>query len=248
MQFGTSRGIAGIGRDLNYLPALTKQHSYSLAMINPHNTVGNDEIGGQLDIQYQLKPESFLGGKYGAQLSLNASTYYGLRGDPSGGFDFLSFGSTKYYQDINIEVEKKLHNTLLSHLFYSSQVFNPIVVGKENKLYASHIAAGDLIWRSMPSGSLRLELQHLWSRDYLKNWAGALIEFSRGEWTCFAGDIYNYGDTDIHYYHVGGSYSFSRTRVAMNYGRNREGLICAGGVCLYMPAYTGLHLSVTSSF
>mgnify|MGYP001062195640 CR=1 FL=1 len=248
MQFGTSRGIAGIGRDLNYLPALTKQHSYSLAMINPHNTMGNGEIGGQLDMQYQLKPESFLGGKYGTQLSLNASTYYDLAGDVSRGFDFLSFGSTKYYQDINIEVEKKLHNTLLSHLFYSSQVFNPIVIGKENKLYASHIAAGDMIWRSMPSGSLRLELQHLWSRDYLKNWAGALIEFSRGEWTCFAGDIYNYGDTNIHYYYVGGSYSFFRTRVAMNYGRNREGLICAGGVCLYMPAYTGLHLSVTSSF
>lgn len=249
MQFGTSRGIAGIGRDLNYLPALTKQHSYSLATLNPYNTMGNGEIGGQLDIQYHLKHGNFLGGRYGTTLSLNASTYYNLKGDAARGYDFLNFGNTKYYQDINIEIEKKINTSLLAHLFYSSQVFNTMVIGKENKLYTSHTAAGDLTWKSTPEQSFRFELQHLWSRDYLKNWGAAMFEFSPSPaWSSFIGDMYNYGDTNIHYYRVGGSYTFSRTRVALNYGRNRAGLICAGGVCLYMPAYTGLNLSVTSSF
>lgn len=249
MQFGTTRGIAGIGRDLNYLPALTKQHSYSLAVLNPHNTVGNGEIGGQLDIQYHLKRGSFLGGKHGAQFSFNAATYYALKGDATSGYDFLGFGRTKYYQDINAELEKRLHERLIAHLFFSSQVFNPMVIGKENQLYTSHTLASDATWKPADQRSFRFELQHHWSRDYQKNWGAALIEFSGSPaWSCFAGDMYNYGDTGVHYYRVGGSYSFSRTRVGLNYGRNREGLICAGGVCLYMPAYTGLHLSVSSSF
>lgn len=249
MQFGTTRGIAGIGRDLNYLPALTRQHSYSLAMLNPHNTVGNGEIGGELDLQYRVKPGSLLGGQYGLQLFFNASNYYNLSGNVVKGYDFLAFGSTKYYQDVNVELEKKISNTLQGHLFFSSQVFNPLVIGKENTLYKSQTLAGDLRWKLPTLQSFRFEGQHHSSRDYQKNWVASLLEFSGSPaWTCFIGDMYNYGDTRIHYYRVGGSYTFSRTRLALNYGRNREGLICAGGVCLYMPAYTGLNLTVSSSF
>ncbi len=249
MNFGTTRGITGIGRDLNYLPALTKQHNYLLAMLNPHNTMGNEETGGQLDIQYHLKQGSLFGGKHGTQLSVNASIYYNLRGDAVNGYTFFTPGSTKYFRDINIDIEKRLSASVLAHLFYASQQFNPIVIGKENSLYSSHIIAGDLQRQLQGERSFRLELQHLWSRNYLKNWAAALVEFyASPAFTCFIGDMYNYGDSNIHYYRLGGSYTFSRTRIGLNYGRNREGLICAGGVCLYMPAYTGLNLSITSSF
>lgn len=249
MQLGTTRGITGIGRDLNYLPALTKQHSYSLAMLNPHNTMGNEETGGQLDIQYNIKQGSLLGGKYGIPLSLNASTYYNLQGDVVNGYSFFTPGSTKYFRDINIEMEKRISASVLTHLFYANQQFNPMVIGKENSLYTSHTLAGDLRWQLKQAQSLRFELQHLWSKDYQKNWAAALVELSASPaFTCFIGDMYNYGDTNMHYYKLGGSYSFSRTRVGLTYGRSREGLICAGGVCLYMPAYTGLNLSLTSSF
>ncbi|MBN8787183.1 MAG: hypothetical protein J0I84_08835 [Terrimonas sp.] len=249
MQFGTTRGITGIGRDLNYLPALTKQHSYSLAVLNPHNTMGNGETGGQLDIQYNLPQGSVTGGKYGMQLSLNASTYYNLQGDVINGYDFFATGKTKYYQDINLDIEKRFSTSMLAHLFYANQQFNPVIIGKESSLYKSHIVAGDLRWQPTAKNSFRFELQHLWSGDYLKNWAAALIEFSAApSFTCFIGDMHNYGDSNIHYYRLGSSYTFSRTRIALNYGRNREGLICAGGVCLYMPAYTGFNLSIASSF
>ncbi|MCO5235554.1 MAG: DUF6029 family protein [Chitinophagaceae bacterium] len=249
MQFGSTRGITGIGRDLNYLPALTKQHGYSLAVLNPHNTMGNEETGGQLDIQYRLKEGSPLGGKYGTQLSVNASTYYNLRGDVVDGYAFFTPGNTKYYQDINIEIEKRLSAPVLIHLFYANQQFNPMVIGKENGLYKSHVIAGDLRWQLKQERSFRFEWQHLRSRDYQKNWAAGLVEFAASPaFTCFIEDMYNYGDSNIHYYRLGGSYTFSRTRMALQYGRSREGLICAGGVCLYMPAYTGLNLSLTSSF
>jgi len=249
MQFGTSRGIAGIGRDLNYLPALTRQYSYSLANLQPHNAVGNSEIGGQLDLHYRLRRGSWLGGRYGAKVALNASTYYNLKGDVEGGYAFLDKGDTRYYQDINIDVEKKISPSLQLLLLYSNQVHNPIVIGKANTLYFSQIAVADLTWKVSAARSFRFELQHLWSNDYQKNWAAGLAEFAISPaWTCFIGDTYNYEDTDIHYYNGGCSYTVSRTRFALNYGRNREGVICAGGVCLYMPAYTGFNLSLISSF
>lgn len=249
MQFGTTRGGAGIGRDLNFLPALTKQHNYSLAVLNPHNTVGNEEIGGQLDIHYRFKKNSWLGGKYGIRISLNAAGYFGLQGDAEKGFDFFAFGNRKYYHDFNLSLEKRLSPDVITHLLLSNQVFNPVVIGKENDLYTSRIIAGDIILKTAPQKSFRFEWQHLWSEDYLKNWAAATVEYSISPtWTYFIGDMYNYGVSNVHYYRIGSSYNISRTRMALNFGRNREGIICTGGICLYMPAYTGANLSVTTSF
>ncbi|MBF4986164.1 hypothetical protein FNJ87_18205, partial [Nonlabens mediterrranea] len=61
-------------------------------------------------------------------------------------------------------------------------------------------------------------------------------------------DLYNYDETDIHYYSVGGSYTKGRTRVAMNYGRQRGGLVCVGGVCRFVPENTGLTLNISTNF
>ncbi|HML86108.1 MAG TPA: DUF6029 family protein [Bacteroidales bacterium] len=34
----------------------------------------------------------------------------------------------------------------------------------------------------------------------------------------------------------------------MSYGRQREGLLCVGGVCRQVPAATGFTLTLTTSF
>jgi len=52
----------------------------------------------------------------------------------------------------------------------------------------------------------------------------------------------------LHYYNVAAGYTQGATRIALRYGRQREGLLCVGGVCRYVPQSTGLTLSITSSF
>ena len=47
---------------------------------------------------------------------------------------------------------------------------------------------------------------------------------------------------------LGGSYSIGRTRLSANYGRQRGGLICVGGVCRYVPESNGYNLSLSYSF
>ena len=68
------------------------------------------------------------------------------------------------------------------------------------------------------------------------------------KWSIWGSDMYNYGGTEINYYSVGASFTHSFVRVALSWGRNREGYICSGGVCRQMPAYTGGNLQMTLTF
>ena len=64
--------------------------------------------------------------------------------------------------------------------------------------------------------------------------------------------MYNYQnpveEKKIHYYNFGGSYSKGINRYTVNYGRQRGGLVCTGGICRYVPESTGLSFSITTSF
>ena len=85
---------------INYLPGLVKQHDYTLAniylyqsqpglFIEPYDPplIKAGEIGQFVDIFYNIKKESFLGGKYGTKLNLNMSYWASLEydySDPNG--------------------------------------------------------------------------------------------------------------------------------------------------------------------
>ena len=98
--------------------------------------------------------------------------------------------------------------------------------------------------------ALRLVAQHLWSEDDRKNWAAGVIEYNFStRLAVYAADNWNYGGTnETHYYSIGGSYSKGNTRLGLNYGRQRGGLICIGGVCRFVPENTGLSANLTVAF
>ena len=52
----------------------------------------------------------------------------------------------------------------------------------------------------------------------------------------------------INYYNLGGSYTKGAQRFSLNYGRQRGGLICIGGVCRFVPESTGLTANIVLSF
>ena len=101
--------------------------------------------------------------------------------------------------------------------------------------------------------SFRFEAQHLWTDDDLKNWAGGTLEFNLNpRFSFYVNDIYNYGndneDAQIHYYNFGGNFTKGSTRLGLNYGRQRGGLLCVGGVCRYVAESTGLSINLSMSF
>jgi hypothetical protein len=123
----------------------------------------------------------------------------------------------------------------------------------EYGLVRSNIGIADITCNLTNKYSLRAEIQGLWTKQDKGNWAAALLEFTIApQWFFSVQDQWNYGNKDktqqLHYYLISAGYTYNTSRISLSYGRQREGILCVGGVCRYVPAATGLTLTVNSSF
>lgn len=259
--------------DINYLPAITKEHSYGLATMYPYATKPNGEAGFQGQIVYTIPRKTKIGGRYGTTLTLNYSLAKEIKKEETVQnplnpnpiayeAKMFSMGDLTYYQEINAEFERKLSKNWKLKLAYYNQKYNKHVI--EDDLFddkgtvLANIAVADVTWNITPTYSLRLELQGLFTSEKKGyhadkgDWAAALLEFNVApKWFVSIGDEWNYnnpGDDNLHYYNFAVGYTEGAHRISLRYGRQREGLLCVGGVCRYVPQSTGLTLSLTSSF
>jgi hypothetical protein len=250
MEFRSEREAINQTSLLNYLPALTRQHKYALANLNPYGAQSKGEIGGQVDLFYRFKKNTLLGGKYGTKLSTNFSYYQnlGMRNDQFQ--EFLSFGNKKLFQDFNIELEKKISKKIKAIISYFNMEYNKgAIISGGDYLIKSNILVVDFQYKFSYKSVLRTELQHLWTKQDDKNWIYGLAEYSLApHWSIFIADMYNYGSTNKHYLNLGFGYIKGLTRIMIQGGRHKEGLQCVGGICNRVEAYTGINLSITTSF
>ena len=120
MSFHSDRAQAGNPLVINYLPALTKQHVYSLSAMYPYASQANGEMGFQGDIMYKIKKGTLLGGKYGTSIAFNYSRANAIdktkindtipidtKGTLGYKSNFFAIGKEKYFEDFNIEITKK---------------------------------------------------------------------------------------------------------------------------------------------
>ncbi len=250
--------------NINYTPALTKQHDYLLTNIYVYQaqpqlnflTQQVGEIGGQADIFVNADKGTFLGGKYGTKLAINGSYWNGLNATFEGDdytVGFFDFGK-KFWHDVNFEISKKWNKKWYTIFTYANMYYDKgIIEGGNYSHIISNIVVGDVLYTINPKNSIRFEAQHLQSKRDRKNWLAGVVEYNLNyKWNFYVNDTYNYGNDDpdkrYHYYNVGGSYTEGSTRVSANYGRQRGGLICVGGVCRYVPENTGLTLGLQFNF
>jgi len=268
MTFYTDRKLAGNQYNkgvINYIPALTKQYDFSLQNIYVYQAQGgvswfekrNGEIGGQYDFYYDFVEGSALGGKYGTHLAVNGSYWGGLKSTYDFANnkledEFLKFGE-KYYSDIAVEVRKNWSPTFQTITMYMNQYYNaPVLEGKFDDV-KTDIVSVEGLYNFSETSSVRLQVQNMWASADKGDWGAALLEYVPNTmFSIYVTDMYNYGnshpETRIHYYSVGGSFSKGATRIAVNYGRQRGGLMCVGGVCRYVPESNGLTLNLTTNF
>ncbi len=229
---------------MNYVPAMSQQQTYFLASLNPYAGYADGEMGGQVDLYYSIPRGSWLGGKYGVKLHANSSMYY----TPASSLSSKHDNARLAYRDITLDAEKKWNKKLKTILFVSIQELSP-THGENIATQAQNIAVLDATYAFSRSFSLHTELQYLYSEELTRDWMAALVEANFApRWSVFVSDMYNHGDTKVHYYSVGAAYTHSAVRVAASYGRNREGMVCSGGVCRWQPAYTGGNLQVSWLF
>jgi hypothetical protein len=270
MSYKSDRSVVNNMVSINYLPAITKEHSYALASMYPYSTQPNGEAGISGSVTLHFPKNSAIGGKTGLSVAgnfsqvnsikksqVNDTTFIGQIGTAGYSSGFLSVGNEVYYQDANVEVTKKFNRRWKSIFTYLYQTYNKDVVeshapGEFGTIY-SQIVIADIAWTITKRHTLRWEIQGLWTKQDKGNWIAGLAELTISPaWFVSVMDQYNYGNSDasmrLNYYTLSAGYTNHTTRIALSYGRQREGIICVGGVCRYVPATNGLTLTVTSSF
>ena len=81
------------------------------------------------------------------------------------------------------------------------------------------------------------------------DWLMGLVEWTVGShWFLSLSEQVPYRDGVGNYFSVAVGYTGGATRVQLGYGKQREGMLCVGGVCRPVPASNGLTLSLTTSF
>lgn len=244
MAYRSLRSQTGNSAFINHLPAFTQQHTYALASLYPYATQPLGEWAFQGSAGYRFRSHTLLGGKYGTSLKLHVSHIRALHRQP--GADNL------YYQDINLLFEKKILRDFELHLLYMNQRYNQFVVeghAPRGHLVKSHIYVADGNYRLSPKLSLRTEWQYLHTRQAEGDWVYALLELSWLPSFIFSvSDMYNSGQTHLHYYSGAVTYTRRSHRLQLGYGRTRAGYNCAGGICRYVPASKGVQVTYNFNF
>ena len=254
---------------MNFIPSLTKQQHSNLANIYPYQSQPNvrfldeslvkaGEIGGQIDVFYNIKKGTLLGGKTGTKIAFNFSNWNALGGtfnitNPKDyQTDFFGLGK-KYFSDYNLEIEKKWNKNCQSTFSYINQYYNKKLVEETVGLVKTNIVAAETTYKFGKSKSIRIVGEHMWADYDKKNWASGTLEYNQNARLSFyVLDLYNYGNDDDflrnHYYNLGSSYRKGSSRIALNYGRQRGGLVCVGGVCRFVPESSGFSVSLNTTF
>ena len=260
--FRSDRTATGIGSNVNFLPATAQQHTYNLpATIYPYATQPNGEMGFQAEVNYRLKKGSKLGGKYGTEIKVNFSgtndiVKNAVENDTLGySSPFFQVGKQMIFRDFHIEIHRKFNAKWKATGMYLNWVYNKdIIQGLSGfgTIFAD-MAVVDVAYKINSSHTIRVEAQALLSKQDFGSWAMGMIEYTFApHWFVAVIDQYNYGNPDsnqqIHYITGNTGFNKNGNRIMLQYGRQRAGIFCVGGVCRNVPASNGLSISIISSF
>lgn len=186
MSYRTQRWRDKNGAFINYMPAFTYQHTYSLPAIYPYATqYGPGEWAFNGSFGYTFPRKSPLGGKYGTSLTVNLSYISGLvhEGKPNNGLfhtwtgavnqvmgtdgyksPFWKMGQTNYW-DFNLQIEKRLSRPVTMQFMYMNQRYNKKAIEGEGGNIYNNILVVDTKWKINRKFVLRGEVQYMFSHQ-----------------------------------------------------------------------------------
>jgi hypothetical protein len=255
---------------LNYIPAINRQYSYQLLGNYSYASQPNGQTGMQTQVNYQIPKKTKIGGRYGTDITVNYARFHDLQktfvlfsdtiGTVTGteGYTSKFFGCGKnlLYQDIGFDISRRFDKHWKLMLMYNYINYNMTLQGKPGMLNGNHIGF-ELIYKINDIHALRLENQYLIinKENELEekdkgSWMFMQLEYSISpKWFITVSDQWHFGnEKKLHYPNAAVAFVHNTTRIALNFGKTRAGILCVGGVCRTVPASFGLGLSVTTSF
>ena len=264
MSFKSTSEVAkaiGISSAINHLPAFTQDQTYALAALYPYATqLAGGEWAYQAEVGYNFRKKTLLGGKYGMNVKANLSyvrsidrQFYDTEDlvQKTNGYKskFFNWGDETYYRSFDLTLTRKLSKAFKLSLMYVNQQYNKTIVEGHGGTVHTNIYIADGKYQFSPKVTLRGELQYLTTKQDQGDWAFGLLELSLApHWMFTVSDMWNCGETNLHYYQGLVTYNIGQHRIQGGYGRTRAGYNCSGGVCRYVPASTGWTLSYNYNF
>ncbi len=237
-------GIGG-GNTMTYLPLLTRQHTYSLANLNPYRGSSvhtGGEVGGQIDLYYSLRNPKARGKYWNFHINYSMFNTVDHKNQLSG----LDMEGRNVWIDFNFDVERQWNKQVKTTFLYSFQRWDEEINhydAAHSHYCRSHIFVGDVTYKINKKHSMRFELQYLASEDYEGDWVAATIEYNLAPkfsfyvsdmWNCekmqdgpygnyfMNVNTYEYQHELLHYYQVGASFTHNSLRAQLSYGRTAQ--------------------------
>lgn len=238
---------------IGYNPSITRQNTYRL--LARYNAVtqflGEESMQGEMVITPRK----------GTTITMNVSNVNSLKsnGDTSGNALHLF---SEYY----IEVQHKFNiNTKLKFgfqsIFYDQSRFEQKVRDSTYRDVKTMTPFAELVHRFTKKLSVRFEAQYLETHADLGSFANGVLEVNYSpHWSFSVGDMVNtephrssfskgvVSDKIIHYYSSFVGYTSGPTVVSLAYIKQVQGVNCTGGICRVEPAFSGVRLSLSTSF
>jgi hypothetical protein len=229
-------------------------------------TQPNGEMGFQADAFVNLKRGSALGGKYGMNIHANYSRIYGIVRDTAGidtTLEYAPGGFTEtgplFYEDFNLEVTKKFSARFKLSVAYVYMRNRLELQGLGSGLSNTHLVVLEGTHKLGGKHGLRWEAQHLYTPEDKGNtgqqgsWAYAMLEYTLApHWFFVLSDEFNYGNFEasrrLNYYSAQMGYTWGSSRIQFGYARQRQGILCVGGICRILPASNGFQCSFSTTF
>jgi len=233
----------GIQGPINFLPPMAKQNTYRLTTRFSPATQEISEQAVQVDIHYKVNKKLTVG--------LNFS-------------DIQFPDGTELYREITPEITWKQKRKW--------QLIAGVQLLKYNILVYQGPGKGDMVDAITPYAeylykftsrrSVRIEAQYLQTEQEFGSWLNGVVEFGLApHWLVAVSDMYKlkHQDTEevseekkqydgLHFPTVQVSYTQKANRLGLAWVKQVEGINCAGGICRYEPAFSGVKLQVNSTF
>lgn len=222
--YRADRTLQGLNPFINFMPALTKQHSYILAsQFYAYATQPVGELAYMGELTYKFKKDSFIGGKYGTQITVNFAQATGVEKNSTDSLTFddsgiaynsplFSSNDDVYFSDLNIELKKKFSKKLKSKFTYFNFLYNNDINKGATYLNGievhgdirAHIAVAEFNIKTKTKHNLRIVAQGLFSKQHQQDWAALVAEYSISpHWNFALIDSYNYGNKGLQTVEVG---------------------------------------------
>jgi hypothetical protein len=278
MDFRSNRTAVGNDQFINYMPALTKQHTWRLITLYPYATQPTGEFGLQAEVVFTIPKGTFLGDDE-TTVSVNYSSAHGLDTVETAFYryaaEFMWSSNPRdmYFRDVNVEITRKWGRSFKTtfswiNLEYNQDVVERLAAPRELKygIIGANFMVLELWWAVKRGQALRTEFQYMTTtyepgtRRTLQNgdWVMALAEYSVSpSWffTVFGELNYNRrnetntADVDaVVYPNFNVAYVHHALRLQGGFARVRGGILCVGGICRPVPASNGFTLGMTYTF